>query len=956
MRRVLLLAALLALSFSIGQATAQQNACLGSPPIRLAVGDFGRVTQTTPGETAVPVRVRDVPGKSGNVVGQIGDGDLFQVIDGPTCKDNYAWWKIQAQGVQGWVAEGDSSGYFVEPAEQPTPTSSVPVQPTATLPPVTGNAATSADRFAIFNPGPVDTAGSLPPYLIAPDFSNIVLTAPLSSGQLDVLRRNGFVISPGQADEFYTVYQQARANNQPLYITTDSLLHAYDLAFEKVISSTESHALAPLLRTLNTGLLIEADKLYQALAGTDWQDAAARSVAYIGVGARLLDTNTAIPGYASDRVAREIANITSGGGIGPSAIFPDLADGEDWSAYIVRGHYAASDDLKAYYQAMTYYGRMVFHLNQSDETKTALLLAVAVRDANVNGRAGRDVWSDVYDTALFFSGTSAGLTISQYIQAIDQVYGANADARAIQSQGVDAFVASARSMSEGAVIPVNPMDRGLHFMAPHADWDVSVFDQMTSQSIGTSKNPRNLPSALDFFSALGWDRAFQILDKQGQTRIENYTNQLNQQRSLFASPDESTWTQTLYGTWLYTLKALNQPAPGGFPSFMGNQGYADRMLFGALSSFTELKNDTVLDLTPAAPVAAAPTPVPQNPSPAPALLPNYVEPVPVFWARLAALAEMTRVGLAGRQLLDDDSNLLLKRLSDLARRFEALSVKEIQNQPLSADENTFLAGYSDQLAKLLLASSNQPGLSVQAIFDLPPDAALPGDVPQAAVVTTLAADPKGTKLLQVGTGSIYDMYVAVPVGTQIILAHGAIFSYHEFEQAAKNRFTDDSWRAALNNGKVSPIPGWTFSFMAPDSADPGLAAVIRDFQQTLVDDLWYSPRTTADGLHGDARPVSQYLISQLDPLANASQTEARQIVQVHFAHLTSDQPNKATLETVETWRGALYNADETGRVKIAERGPYLLHVSYQLGKDANGVWTITDLTVQGDPPGWSPVN
>src|SRR5207344_3059524 len=95
----------------------------------------------------------------------------------------------------------------------------------------TAASSSTSERFAAFTPGLVDSTGTLPPYIIAPDFKNIVLSAPLSNDQLDFLRRNGFVITAGDASEYYSIYKKARDNYQPLFITTDSLLHAAHLAF-----------------------------------------------------------------------------------------------------------------------------------------------------------------------------------------------------------------------------------------------------------------------------------------------------------------------------------------------------------------------------------------------------------------------------------------------------------------------------------------------------------------------------------------------------------------------------------------------------------------------------------------------------------------------------------------------------------------------------------------------------
>jgi hypothetical protein len=85
--------------------------CPGSPISRLVIGMHGRVTITN----GQPVNVRSFPG--GDIAGQKPEGSAFTVLDGPTCKDNYAWWRVQFDddAMQGVVAEGDASQYYLEP-------------------------------------------------------------------------------------------------------------------------------------------------------------------------------------------------------------------------------------------------------------------------------------------------------------------------------------------------------------------------------------------------------------------------------------------------------------------------------------------------------------------------------------------------------------------------------------------------------------------------------------------------------------------------------------------------------------------------------------------------------------------------------------------------------------------------------------------------------------------------
>lgn len=242
--------------------------------------------------------------------------------------------------------------------------------------------------FATFKEPPVAAATGVTYETTAPDLSNVTNAFILSSSQLKLLAQNSFVVSPGSEKEFFTVYEKARYLNVPIFVTSDSLLHSYHLLFDKVLRTAESEHFIPLLKELNQGLLISADKQYQELKGTDWEDAARRTVAFVGVASKSLDTTVQVPAYAADLVDGELVLITAASGSLPSPIFPGLEFGEDYTQYIPRGHYTKSEELKAYFKSMMWYGRMTFRLKTKDpavgraETRSALLLLQALKNTD----------------------------------------------------------------------------------------------------------------------------------------------------------------------------------------------------------------------------------------------------------------------------------------------------------------------------------------------------------------------------------------------------------------------------------------------------------------------------------------------------------------------------------------------------------------------------------------------
>lgn len=63
------------------------------------------------------------------------DGTPFQVTEGPQCAEGFTWWKIHATNGDGWLAEGNAAGYFVDPVTiTGTPPSAATFSCTGALP------------------------------------------------------------------------------------------------------------------------------------------------------------------------------------------------------------------------------------------------------------------------------------------------------------------------------------------------------------------------------------------------------------------------------------------------------------------------------------------------------------------------------------------------------------------------------------------------------------------------------------------------------------------------------------------------------------------------------------------------------------------------------------------------------------------------------------------------------
>jgi hypothetical protein len=85
--------------------------CPDAPTSRLKVGDLAYVNKEPP----LPNRVRKEPNRQADVLGHINPGGSMEILEGPTCADNWVWWHVKNADLNGWMAEGDQETYWMVP-------------------------------------------------------------------------------------------------------------------------------------------------------------------------------------------------------------------------------------------------------------------------------------------------------------------------------------------------------------------------------------------------------------------------------------------------------------------------------------------------------------------------------------------------------------------------------------------------------------------------------------------------------------------------------------------------------------------------------------------------------------------------------------------------------------------------------------------------------------------------
>lgn len=678
-----------------------------------------------------------------------------------------------------------------------------------------------AASFAQYREVPVDLRPSVSPYRADADLGNVINKDrfEFSPEARDLLSKNGFVVVPGTAREFFSVYEINRYISTPNFITTDAMLHNYHLYFSHLLRTLEKESLRDELVSLTGSLLAKSREQYQALKGTDWENAARRNAAFFTVASRLLDPEAEIPSDVSPEADQELQLIAAHQDpFAPSPVMnmgnPDvsLAEAlkEDYTQYIPRGHYTKSDELKTYFQTMMWYGRMTFRAAQEDETKSAALITLLL-----SRQQDYDRWNRIYEPTNFFVGKSDDLGFVQYHQVLEEAYGRipSLDELTGNPEQWNSFRTALEKLDPPALnsIPVfakgiqpdlEKAIKGFRFMGQRFTLDASVFQRLIYREVekNDSGDLRMLPNGLDIPAAMGSAEAYGILDSMGETGYMNYPENMKKLQEYITALDTETRTQNLYWSWLHTLAPLTEPKGEGYPSFMQNQAWSLKQLETYLGSWAELKHDTILYAKQVmAEMGGGDEPQDDR---------GYVEPNPEVFGRLAALTRMTIDGLQSRGLLKENDGVSLERMEELALRLKEIAEKELAMESLSEEDYELIQSFGGQLEHFWLEALADSGVDhPSAVYENP-----------AALIADVATDPNG-RVLEVGSGLISHIYAIVPVDGTLRIARGAVYSYYEFSWPAEDRLTDEKWKEMIDSEKTPDPPSWTRIYTAPGRED-----------------------------------------------------------------------------------------------------------------------------------------
>jgi len=657
--------------------------------------------------------------------------------------------------------------------------------------------------FGIYQPYSVNILPNAPQYQVAADFSNVVnyfhFHSYLTNAEKDKLLQNNFVVISGRESggtgykEMYDIYNEAREDNVPQFITSDAVLHTFHKLYDKILMTAEEEHFIQFLTYIDSTLFAAAFERYNFLEDTFQKECFKKLVAYFSVPLAILKDDFIIPAVVSDTVNLELDLIEAHQGYVLSPLFG--AYYEDYSQYKPRGHYTKTEELKEFFKAMMWHGRQTFIL-QTNLTGAALALVYLLENLQEEYQLWT-YWNNIYIPTVFFVGKADDLLPQDYLVCARKYFGSDFAQQPISNilneDTLLAFIEEAdKYFPNPEITTLTP--KGMRFMGQRYIPDSYVLDQLVFINVGD----RYMPKSLDILAVMHSEEAFNLLEEMGETDYPNYINQLTKLKNLYQQYPDAQWAENLYWNWLYCLMPLLIEKGEGYPPFMQNLAWLRKDINTALGSWAELRHDTILYAKQSC------TDIGIHPSNT--LIKGYVEPNPYLFARLASLTRFMREGLLGLELLNEQLENKLITLEELLVSLKNIAVKELSGETIQESEYLTICEF---------------GITIRELVNFDEYGGAEGPNPDSEdempVIADVHTDPNSSQCLEEGVGYPNRILVICQVEENLKIAMGGVFSYYEFCQPISNRLTDEEWREMLKTENTPLPPYWAEEFSVLDT-------------------------------------------------------------------------------------------------------------------------------------------
>ncbi|MDI6809471.1 MAG: DUF3160 domain-containing protein [Candidatus Eisenbacteria bacterium] len=654
----------------------------------------------------------------------------------------------------------------------------------------------------------------------------------LTDYEKSLIRQHDFMVTerlsyPSFGHAFLDVWRE----DLPVFISTDAILHALHMSYDRILCGVEVEILVQELGSLLEQLHSQLPTLASRYASNPEMKLMLKDVdVYLTIPRKLLG-QTVSPYYPENQAtATQLLSLIQAEQPVDFPLFASKARSIDFSQFKLRGHYTSKEypQLAGYFKSMMWLGRTEIYLlpprslspTPTDEDIRRQTIDVALISEAAQLANALPLLEEIDSIIRFFVGEQDNVTLPniQEVLAAANITSANqllntANLRRFQDTLITKSYAFQRILSQilmndpmnpDSIIPASSfLLLGQRFVIDSYITGQVVFDKILYRGI---RVPRMLPSALDVLFALGNNASAQLL--QSELDTYNYGSNLAAVRYLVDHYDQEFWNSTLFNLWLSAIRSLSPPMDReGLPSFMKTAAWWQEKMNTQLASWAELRHDNLL----CAKQSYTGSVICSYPY-------SYVEPIPEFYDAVGAFAQIAEDKfqninfpneLERRSIVD-----YFSMMHGVADTLSSIASKELSNMPLSSAEMNFLR---QMLFTVSGCGASYRGWYPRLFFrDYGSGGQLLKSDHLVADIHTAPTDPVGNPVgwvLHVGTGPVdLGVFVAQLPGHEMTAFVGPVMSYHEYLTTNFLRLSDEEWKASyLFN---STRPSWVNLYLA----------------------------------------------------------------------------------------------------------------------------------------------
>ncbi|MGA1870192.1 MAG: DUF3160 domain-containing protein [bacterium] len=630
----------------------------------------------------------------------------------------------------------------------------------------------------------------------------------LTPEEEEKINENGFVVSRRKMyGSFGEAYLDCFSKDLPVFISTDSILHALHRSYDVILAELEKWALMDKLELILSQAQTTLGEMANNSSGMV-ADAYHDVNVFYTVARELLKRYKIPPPLKDDEQVQDILHYVNGHSFNWIELFGEERK-IDFSQFIPRGHYTQSEELERYFQAMIWLGRIDFRIEEQRQLLDAYLIWRSIEESGA-----LSAWDDMDRVIRLMIGEPDSMTLNTMAMLMDEA-GVESPEELMDEEMIKNIlrIMNEKGYGEQRICshyiesdPLNPqvasLPKSFTLMGQRFTVDSHIFSNVVFDRVvvDNQKILRMMPDPLDAMFVLGNNRALHYLEDE--LKQWPYQGNLFILRYLLDQYESDFWESNIYNMWLNALRSLSGPFKGeGYPATMLTPAYRDKLLNTQLASWAELRHDTILYVKQSY-TAYILCEYPDG----------YVEPLPGFYEKLEYLASQAKDTFSS---IDISSQLQSQYISyytnfaETMRMLRTLAQKQIDGQPRTEEEIQFIKDTIIEKRRNVLCAwvTVYEGWYPRLFYSDNENCLRPD-----FIVADVHTDSNTEQVLHVGTGKVHTIFFTADNCDEPALYVGPVFSYYEKVEDEMKRLTDNEWAELIKHDELT-APWWTASFL-----------------------------------------------------------------------------------------------------------------------------------------------